>query len=140
MPRGNPDKLIPNSARTPQELKKMTSNGGKKSGETRRKQKTLRDTFKTVLADKFDANLATSDLAKAIADKHKGIDNYAAIAYAATYQVVNGNMAGLAVIRDTIGEKPVDKAEVANKVDISPRLEKLIANVSKRLGDNGRAD
>lgn len=123
--------------RSTEEARERGQKGGRSSGETRRKQKTLRDTFKTVLADKFDANLATSDLAKAIADKHKGIDNYAAIAYAATYQVINGNMAGLAVIRDTIGEKPVDKAEVANKVDISPRLERLIANVSKRLG-NGR--
>lgn len=130
------ENLIP--VRTEAEARAKGKKGGIQSGETRRKQKTLRDTFKTVLADKFDANLATSDLAKAIADKHTNIDNYTAMAYAATYQAINGNMAGVAIIRDSIGEKPVDKAEVASKVDISPQLEKLITNVSKRLGDNGR--
>ena len=35
----NADNLIPNSERTPQELKEMTSKAGKRSGEVRREKK-----------------------------------------------------------------------------------------------------
>ena len=45
MPRGNPQNLIKNSDRSPEQLREQTRNGGIKSGETRRKQKTLREMF-----------------------------------------------------------------------------------------------
>ena len=38
---GNPDNLIPNSERTPEELKEMTRKGGIKSGEVRREKKLM---------------------------------------------------------------------------------------------------
>ncbi len=41
MPRGNPDNLIPNSERTPEELRKITRNGGIKSGKKRREKKLM---------------------------------------------------------------------------------------------------
>lgn len=47
MPRGNPQNLIKNSDRSPEQLREQTRNGGIKSGETRRKQKTLREMFET---------------------------------------------------------------------------------------------
>lgn len=47
MPRGNPQNLIKNSDRSPEQLREQTRNGGIKSGETRRKQKTLRELFET---------------------------------------------------------------------------------------------
>jgi len=47
MPRGNINNLIMNSDRSPEQLREQTRNGGIKSGETRRKQKTLREMFET---------------------------------------------------------------------------------------------
>ena len=47
MPRGNPQNLIKNSDRSPEQLREQTRNGGIKSGETRRKKKTLRELFET---------------------------------------------------------------------------------------------
>ena len=43
MARGNPKKLVPNSARSPQELKEQTRKGGIASGEARRRRKTMRE-------------------------------------------------------------------------------------------------
>lgn len=44
------ENLIPNSKRTPDELRKMTKKGGKASGKTRRRQKALRMILKEALA------------------------------------------------------------------------------------------
>lgn len=41
----NEQNLIPNSQRTPSELREMTHNGGVKSGEVRRKNKLLRESI-----------------------------------------------------------------------------------------------
>ena len=53
MPRGNPAKLIPNSARTPQERKDQASRAGRASGEARRKQKNLREAINSLLSQKL---------------------------------------------------------------------------------------
>ena len=47
MPRGNPKNLIKNSELTPEQLKKMTSNGGKKSVQVRKEKKLM----SAILAD-----------------------------------------------------------------------------------------
>lgn len=39
----NDENLVPNSQRTPSELREMTSKGGKASGEARRQKKTMRE-------------------------------------------------------------------------------------------------
>lgn len=56
MPRGNPDKLIPNSKRTPEELREMTRKGGIASGEARRKKKLMSQIYADFLAEQFQVN------------------------------------------------------------------------------------
>lgn len=60
----NEKNLIPNSARSPEQLREMASNGGKKSGEVRRAKKDLKDRMKSLLAlpvnDFDDYNGATA--------------------------------------------------------------------------------
>ena len=46
----NEKNLIPNSERSPSELRKMGVNGGKKSGETRRRKKTMKQTMDLLLS------------------------------------------------------------------------------------------
>lgn len=46
MPRGNIDNLIPNSERTPEQLREQTRLAGIKSGEARRRKKDLCEMFK----------------------------------------------------------------------------------------------
>lgn len=45
----NDENLIPNSQRTPSELREMTSKGGKKSGEVRRKKRDMKKTMEMLL-------------------------------------------------------------------------------------------
>lgn len=46
----NEHNLIPNKARTPSELREMTSKGGKKSGESRRRKKTMKQVMDFLLS------------------------------------------------------------------------------------------
>lgn len=48
MARGNTNNLIPNSERTPEELKEIARMGGLKSGETRRRKANLRKAVKNI--------------------------------------------------------------------------------------------
>jgi hypothetical protein len=53
-PGGSPENLIPNSKRTPEELKAITTAGGKRSGEVRREKKRIADIYASVLAKEYD--------------------------------------------------------------------------------------
>ena len=46
----NPHNLIPNSERTPRELKEMTTKGGIASGATRRMKRNLKETIQAILS------------------------------------------------------------------------------------------
>lgn len=92
MPRGNPQNLIPTNKRSKEEAKKISSNGGKRSGEVRRQRKTLREELLALLADGNTQNKISTAL----------ID-----------EAINGNVKAFETIRDTIGEKPIDKVMVA---------------------------
>lgn len=50
-PNGNPENLIPNSHRSPDEVRKNGSIGGKKSVEVRRQKKLLSEAYAKMLAD-----------------------------------------------------------------------------------------
>jgi hypothetical protein len=52
MPRGNIDNLIPNSKRSPEELREMTRKGGIASGEARRAKRDMRERMKIMLEEK----------------------------------------------------------------------------------------
>ena len=52
MPRGNADNLIPNSKRSPEELREMTRKGGIASGEARRAKRDMRERMKLMLEEK----------------------------------------------------------------------------------------
>lgn len=54
MPRGNPQNLIPNSERTPEELREQTRRAGIASGVARREKKTFRETMELCLQELVD--------------------------------------------------------------------------------------
>lgn len=98
MPRGNPQNLIPTNKRSKEEVRKNASKGGKRSGEVRRARKTLREELLAILSDG---------------------DIQAKMSLALVNEALNGNNAGsvtkaFETVRDTIGEKPVDKVIVAD--------------------------
>lgn len=95
MPRGNPQNLVPTNKRSKEEARKISSNGGKRSGEVRRKRKALREELLALLS----AGNTQKNISLALID-----------------QALNGNVKAFETIRDTIGEKPVEKV-VMSEVD-----------------------
>lgn len=96
----NEQNLIPNSERTPSELREQCRKGGIKSGEVRRARKTLREELLALLSvGDTQEKLSLAQLQKAL----------------------NGDTKAFEVIRDTIGEKPTDKQEISGeqKLDIN---------------------
>ena len=96
----NERNLIPNSERTPNELREMARNGGLASGEARRKRKTLKEELLLMLSDG---------------------DIQEKISLALINEAINGNNSGsvtkaFEVIRDTIGERPVEKVQATQTV------------------------
>lgn len=97
MPRGNPQNMKPLNTRTKEERKKIATKAGKRSGEVRRARKTLREELLLLLSDGNTQNKMSLALIE---------------------EALNGNKAGsvtkaFETIRDTIGEKPVEKIVVA---------------------------
>lgn len=88
---GNMNNLIPNSKRSPEEVRENGRKGGIKSGETRRKRKTLREELLALLETEQYQKKISLSLIK---------------------QAVDGNTKAFEVIRDSIGEKPSDKLEL----------------------------
>ena len=99
----NEQNLIPNSQRTPSELREMTRKAGIKSGEVRRARKTLKETLLMMLEEgNTQDNITLALLQKAL----------------------NGDTKAYEVIRDTVGEKPTDKVEQSgeSKLDVNIRV------------------
>ena len=57
MPRGNPDNLIPNSQRTPEQLREQTRKGGIISGQKRRERKLLSQIYAAMLMDEYEVTV-----------------------------------------------------------------------------------
>lgn len=80
--------------RSKSEARERGKAGGLKSGEVRREKKVLRERLELLLAREVDG-LVTAD----------------AITIALIEKALTGDVRAYEVIRDTIGEKPVDKQE-----------------------------
>lgn len=101
------------------------SEAGKKSAESRLARKTLREELLSLLE---------SD----VVDK-KGNTKQAQVAMSAALikQAISGNTKAFEIIRDTIGEKPVDKVEMKTDVNIeesTARLKSLFDGIAKNDG------
>ena len=95
MPRDGTANLIPLNKRTKEEQKEITKKAGMASGESRRKKRLLRDTIEQYLS------INTSE-GKTYEDE---------IVLALIKSAQEGDTKAFEVIRDTIGQKPIDKLE-----------------------------
>ena len=96
----NEKNLIPFNELTESQQREIASKGGKASGEARRKRKTLKEELLLMLSD--------SDIQQKIS-------------LALINEAINGNNAGsvtkaFEVIRDTIGERPVERVQATQTV------------------------
>ena len=113
MGKPNPQNLIPANKRTEEELKKMTSNGGKKSGEARRRKKTMREAlemllYHTKLNEQTKQMLQAEGIKDADAMNHQMVITRSLIAKAEA-----GDVQAYNAICAMIGQKPAEKVEMA---------------------------
>lgn len=127
----NEENLIPNSQRTPSELREMATKGGKASGEARRNKKMLRDCIdylleredKTVLDNEGNPMSGAEQLAynlfiKALTEKDTG---KAAKAFE--------------VLRDTAGQKPIEKVVISEiDTDVIDEVERMVNHDEETSG------
>jgi hypothetical protein len=95
----NESNLIPFNELTEEEHREIARKGGKASGEARRRKKTFKQELTWLLEE---------------GDTQKNIT------LALIKEALEGNTKAFEVIRDTVGEKPVDKleAEIGNEINI----------------------
>ena len=94
--RGNIQNLIQYQNRTPEERRENARKAGIASGEARRERKTLREELVLLLSTgQYQSKMCTKLVKKAM----------------------KGDIAAFTTIRDTIGEKPVDKVSTDFKLE-----------------------
>lgn len=115
----NEKNLIPNSERTPNELREMTSKGGKKSGEVRRRKKSMKQVMEMLLAMKTEnsddlqllhnAGIDISELSEDM------INNLLVVNVALLKKAKEGDVASIKELRDIIQDTPYQKHKM--KID-----------------------
>ena len=96
------DNLIPNSERTPKELKEMTRKAGIASGEARRRKRDLRLALEMLLEKDITAKDGQT------------MSGTEAITAKLFEQALKGNVKAFETIRSTVGQDPVQKVEQVN--------------------------
>lgn len=96
------ENLIPMNKLSEDEQRELARKGGIASGEARRRRKTLKEELLALL----ELNDNNNKISMAILDK-----------------ALNGDIQAFTTIRDTIGEKPVDKMEAGINQDVSINIE-----------------
>ena len=90
--------LIPFNELTKEEQRKIAQMGGIKSGEVRRERKKLRELL---------------EIALVLPDEDTGEQNDMSMTSALIKKAIKGDVSAYLAIRDTLGEKPVDKQEIS---------------------------
>jgi len=96
----NEKNLKPFSERTEKEQREIRSKGGKASGESRRKRKLLKEHLELLLETKIQTS--DGEITKSEAITLKLIE-----------QALKGNVKAYKLIRDTLGEAPIQKIQTS---------------------------
>ena len=118
----NEHNLIPNSKRTPSELRAQTSKGGKASGEARRRKRDMKSKMKMLLSLPC-TNIDDWNEASAIGVDISEIDNETIMLISLFKQAKEGNVQAVREIRNILGkdnsslELEIKKKEMKLKED-----------------------
>lgn len=99
----NEENLIPNSERTPSELREMCANGGKASGVARRRKKSLKEAADLFLSLPVSDTKSWNKIARAGVDP-EDIDNQMAIIVGLSMKAAKGDSKAAKVLFDLLGE------------------------------------
>ena len=123
MPRGNPDNLVPNSERTPDERRRNAQKAGKASGRKRRKIKAAKEYMKMLIGlplDDTQQNLAAY-MSKAGIDEQDQ-NQLSLMLMSMMKQAQKGNVKSAELVLSLLGEMPAAKTELtgANGAPLVP--------------------
>lgn len=105
----NEQNLIPQAHKITVE---EASKGGKASAESRRRKKLMREAFEELLERDYEGQDGTT------------LDGTSALAVKVFKQALNGDLKAFEIIRDTTGQKPVERVET---VEISQETYERVA-------------
>lgn len=132
----NEQNLIKNEDLTPTERRKRASKAGKASAKKRRERKQMQELAKIVLDMPIEAGELTEldgITFEDYPDKNLTVGELSLLAVAK--RAKKGDVAALTFLRDTAGEKPVEKVEVSGDITAaSEDIQKMIA-AAKKKGD-----
>lgn len=109
------DNLIPNSERTPEELREMTRKGGIASGVARRKKANLRKAFETIL----QAEVASPNVKKQLEELGFDSTNEMALAMVMMQKAMKGNVRAfeqISKLTTTDAKDSLDKKEQKERI------------------------
>lgn len=115
----NSENLKPMNKRTKSERREIAQKAGKKSGEKRREKKELRELFDTFL--NMDAPFKMKQKAEEILPElsNERLSLKASLVICMIEKIMAGDTKAFELMRDTIGEKPVDKQEITGDIKTS---------------------
>lgn len=117
--------LIPQNERTKERQREIARMGGKASGKKRQEKKLLKDCLEILLEKKYkDENGKKKTGAEAISVK-------------LFKEALKGNVKAFEVLRDTVGQKPVDKIMMAEiDKETIDEVEKMVKNAVDAEADD----
>lgn len=132
----NEQNLIPNSERTPEELREITRKGGIASGEARRKKKTLKELLEAVA----EKNVQSDKIKKTLSDLGFE-DNEQTYNLAIAVRIMNGALNGdhksISEYMDGTGQKITRNINENHNIEYKPLID---LTKRKKNGDKNEAD
>ena len=128
------------SKMTPEQRAENGRKGALKAIETKRKRKAMKETLEVLLDMPMKrGKVYTAEEIKSFADlKGKNITTDQAMSVCLIQKALKGDLSAIAMVRDTIGEKPVENVKVDANVTKNPfdelsadELRKLIEQIDK---------
>lgn len=106
----NEQNLIPIKTLTKEEAKKRGSKGGKASAKAKRQRKAMREQLEMLLTLPLKNDKIKKQI-QALGVEDNEIDNQMALTIAMYQEALKGNTRAYELIRDTMGEKPVERVQ-----------------------------
>ena len=122
---------------TPEELRKRASNGGKKSGEVRRRKRDLREAMDLVLSLKAK-NPELIALMKSFGIKGANLDNQMGLVVAQILKAQSGSTRAAEFVADVLGERNQKDAENQNQLD--EQDDPITISIKQMLGVQDQKD
>lgn len=134
----NEKNLIPFTERTESEVRELNAKGGRKSGETRRRKKAMRDAMKELLSMPV-MNTKIYNATAMMGVEPENIDNQAAILCSLILNAQTGNVLAAKEVRSIIGEDNETARIKLQKEEFKLKKQKYIGD-DEEIADDGFID